>query len=208
MRHFVLLLTFLGGAAMIVWGSALWGYNPLWPLWVVAGLAMIAAAIVNIRRKGRQIREDLNAGKDVIARWQLSQDDLNAFHPVDRARAGPRFANRNIVSIPKTAPPEGVPVILGKLNWLIGTRLYHSVPGGPLLCSVAMFGGDPGFIEAATVTRSSGAGYHMTLARLPVPIHARQAGQEAYASLAAQVPTPNSELLQRNFPGYLQSLPR
>lgn len=208
MRHLVLFLTFLGGVGMIVWGSALWGYNPLWPLWVVAGLAMIVGVIVNIRRKGRQIREDLNAGKDVIARWQLSQADLDAFHPVDRARSGGRIANRNIVGIPKTAPPEGVPVILGQLKWLVGTRLYNAVPGGPLLCSVAMFGGDPGFIETAAVQRSSGAGYFMIVARLPVPIHARQAGLEAYARLAAQVPTPNVKLLQRHFPGYLQSLPR
>ena len=108
MRHLVLFLAFLGGAAMIVWGATLRGYDPLWPLWVVAGFAVIAAAIVSIRRKGRQLREDLIAGKDVIARWQLSQADLTAFHAVDRERAAAGSAYRNILSIPKTAPPEGV----------------------------------------------------------------------------------------------------
>lgn len=208
MRHLVLFLSFLGGAALIAWGFTLWGYDPLWPLWVVAGFAVIAAVIVSIRRKGREIREDLIAGKDIIARWQLSQADLNAFHAVDRGRAAAGRAYRNIISIPKTAPPEGVPIILGMQNWLIGTRLYHSMPGGTLKCNVAFFDGDPGCIEVATVERSSGAGYFMTVSRLPVPVHARPAGQTAAAALARQVPTPNFERLQRSFPDYLRSLPR
>lgn len=208
MRHFPLFLAFLGGAALISWGFVLWGYDPLWPLRVAAGVAVIAAAIVSIRRKGRQIRDELIAGKDVIARWQLSQADLSAFHALDGARARTGRAYRNLLSIPKTAPPEGVPIILGKSNWLIGTRLYYSMPGGALKCNVAMVEGDPGYIEVATVERSSGAGHFMTLARLPVPIQARPAGLAAAAALARQVPAPNFERLQRSFPDYLQSLPR
>ena len=207
MRHLVLFLAFLGGAAMIVWGATLRGYDPLWPLWVVAGFAVIAAAIVSIRRKGRQLREDLIAGKDVIARWQLSQADLTAFHAVDRERAAAGSAYRNILSIPKTAPPEGVPIILGQRDWLIGTRLYYSLPGGTLKCSVVMLDGDPGYIEVATVERSSGAGWFMSLARLPVPMHARPVAQAAAAALAARVHPQNFERLQRSFPGYLRSLP-
>ena len=102
MRHLVLFLAFLGGAAMIVWGATLWGYDPLWPLWVVAGFAVIAAAIVSIRRKGRQLREDLIAGKDVIARWQLSQADLTAFHAVDRARAGSGDSAQRRLVVPRS----------------------------------------------------------------------------------------------------------
>lgn len=209
MRHLVLFLAFLGGAAMIVWGGSWWGRDPLAPLWVGAGLATIVAVIVSIRRKGRQIREELIAGKDVLARWQLSQADLTAFHAVDRERrAAGGIAYRNLLSIPKTAPPEGVPIILGKLNWMIGRRLYYSTPGGTLLCNVALVDGDPGYIEVATVERSSGAGWFMVLSRLPVPMHARQPAQAAAAALAARVPRPNFERLQRSFPGYLHSLPR
>jgi len=207
MRQFVLFMAFLGGAAMIVWGATLWGYDPLWPLWVVAGFAVIAAVIVSIRRKGRQLREDLIAGKDVIARWQLSQADLTAFHAVDRERAAGGSAYRNLLNIPKAAPPEGVPIIVGKRDWLIGTRLYHGRPGGTALCNVAVLDGDPGYIEMATVERSSGAGWFMVLLRLPVPIHARPAAQAAAAALAARVHPQNFERLQRSFPGYLRSLP-
>lgn len=207
MRQLVLFLAFLGGAALIFWGAVLWGYDPLWPLWVVAGLAMIAAVIVSIRRKGRQLRDDLFAGRDVIARWQLSQADLDAFHAVDRARAAAGRACRNFLHIPATAPPDGVPIILGKSDWLIGTRLYRSVPGGTLLCNVAMLDGDPGFIELATVERSSGAGHFILLSRLPVPAHARLAAQAAAAALAARVHPQNAARLQRSFPDYLRSLP-
>jgi hypothetical protein len=207
MRHLAIFLAFLGGAALIVRGAVLWGYDPLWPLWVIAGLSVIAGAIISIRRKGRELRADLIAGKDVIARWILSQADLAAFHAVDRERAAAGRAYRNLLNIPKTAPPEGVPIIIGKRNWLIGTRLYHSAPGGTLLCNVAMLDGDPGFIEVATVERSSGAGHFMILSRLPVPLHARQPARAAAAALAARVPRQNFGRLQRSFPDYLQSLP-
>jgi hypothetical protein len=154
---------------------------------VVAGLAVIAAVIVSIRRRGRQLREDLLAGKDVVARWQLSQADLDAFHAVDRKRAAAGMAYRNLLSIPRTAPPEGVAIILGKRNWLIGTRLFYTPGSGALLSNVAMVEGDPAYIEVAVLNRSSGAGYFMVVSRLPVPIHARPVAQAAAAALAKQV---------------------
>ena len=207
MRQLVLFLAFLFGASLIFWGAVQWGYDPLWPLWVVAGLAVIAATIISIRRKGRALRAALLAGEDVLARWLLSQADLDAFHAIDRERAASGRAYRNFLSVPETAPPEGVPIILGKRDWLIGTRLYRSTPGGTLLCNVAMIDGDPGYIEIATVERSSGAGHFMLLSRLPVPLHARQAAQAAAAALAARVHPQNFGRLQRSFPTYLRSLP-
>lgn len=211
MRQFVLFMSFLAGAALVFWGAVQWGYDPLWPLWVVAGLGVMAGTIVTVRRGGRQRREALLAGEDVLARWQLSQADLDAFHAVDTERKALGMAYRNFVNIPATAPPDGVPIIIGKREWLIGTRLYSGlsgVPGGPLLCNVAMIGGDPGYIEIATADRSSGAGHFMLLTRLPVPKHARSVAQAAAARIAARVHPQNAERLQRSFPDYLRSLPR
>ena len=208
MRQFVHFLAFLGGVALIFWGAVLWGYDPLWPLWVVAGLAVIAAVIVSVRRKGRELREALLAGEDVLGRWQLSQADLTAFRAVDRDRKAIGKAYHNFLSFPRTAPPEGVPIIVGKRDWLIGTRLYRgNPPVGTLFCSVVLFDGDPGYIEVAMVERSSGAGHFLLLLRLPVPIAARAAAQAVTAALAARVPRPNFERLQRSFPDYLLSLP-
>lgn len=208
MRQFALFLAFLGGAALIVRGAVLWGYAPLWPLWVVAGLAVIAATIVSIRRKGKELRQAMLASEDVHGRWQVSQADLTAFHALDREVTAINRKYSNHLSIPKTAPAEGVPIVLGKHDWLIGTRLYRgSPPVGTLFGSIVLVDGDPGYIEVAMPERSSGAGFFLILLRVPVPSSARAAAQAATDALAARVPRPNFERMQRTFPDYLRNMP-
>ena len=204
MRQFLLLLVFLAAGGLIYLGLDAWGSNDMmWPLWVAAGLALAIGAIVSIRRKGRQMREDLLAGKDVIARWQLSPADLAAFREVDRDRALDGKYFRNSLSIPKQAPPEGVPIVIGKDCWLIGRRLYPSgVSKVGLLANVAMIEGDPGYIEIAVLGMMKGPGFLLLLHRLPVPIGARAVAHTVAADLTASVPPSNHELLWHHYPEY------
>ncbi|MEA3011526.1 MAG: hypothetical protein QOD42_71 [Sphingomonadales bacterium] len=204
MPEFILLLVFFAGGYLIYLGVDAWGSNDMiWPLWVAAGLAVMTGAIVINRRMNRQICKDLLAGKDVIARWQLSPADFAAFQAVDRDRAldGKYFRNRLI--LPRRAPPEGVPIVIGKKSWLIGPRLYASgVAGVDLLANVAMIEGDPGYIEIALLSKIKGPDYLLVLHRLPVPIGARSAAGAAAAHLAAGVPPSNHALLWDYYPEY------
>ena len=168
---------------------------------------MMAYVVLTARSSLRRLQEDLLAGKDVIARWQVSQADLDAFRAIDRERAGMGAEYRNLLNFPKTVPPEGLPIIIGKRDWLIGDRLYRgSPPGGTLFCCIAQVDGDPGFIEFAKVSRSSGAGYFLTLSRLPVPISTRAAAKKAEDMLADALPPSNFERLKRSFPNYVSNV--
>ena len=171
------------------------------------GLALIIGAIVAIRRKGGQLREDLQAGRDVIARWQVSPSDLGAFHDLDRRRTDQDSDFANQLSLPDTAPPEGLSIIIGRQDWMIGDRLYRgSPPIGMLFANVATLDGDPGYIEVATLLPRQGTGYFLMLGRVPVPAGARSAARTAADHLAGRVPPSNHDLLARYFPDYVDGL--
>lgn len=175
MRFWLLVLVLIAGAAALLFGSG-WGMDdPVWLPLAAIGVAMMVYVIMAARSSLRRLEDDLRAGKDVIARWQVCQADLDAFLAIDRARGELGIEYHNFLNFPKTVPPEGFPVIIGKRDWLIGDRLYRgSPPGGDLFCCIMQDDGDPGFIEFAKVSRSSGAGYFLTLSRLPVPVAARE----------------------------------
>ena len=201
MRHFLLLIAFVLGAGLIVLGLA--SGDAFGLVRAAVGLALIVGAIVNIRRTGQRMREDLLAGTDVVARWQLSGADLVAFHTIDRQRAEIGRDHRNWLNIPDHAPPEGVPVIIGREHWLIGSRLYaQGAAIFGLLARVATLDGDPGYIEIACLGQKNGPGYLLILLRLPVSAAARPSAAAATAWLADRVPPQNQEVLQRWFPDY------
>ncbi len=207
MRFWLLVIVFIAGATALLFGSA-WGMDdPIWLPLAVIGVAMMVYVIITARSSLRRLRDDLHAGKDVIARWQAAQADLDAFLAIDRERGEMGAEYRNHLSFPKTVPPEGLPVIIGKRDWLIGDRLYRgSPPGGALFCCIVQVDGDPGFIEFATVSRSSGAGYFLTLSRLPVAISARATAKMAEDLFAGKVPPSNFERLKRSFPNYVSNV--
>jgi hypothetical protein len=208
MRQFVLCVAFAAGIALVVWGFSTEGSDGLlWLVWVAAGVALMAGVVISVRRRGRQMREDLLAGKDVVARWQLSSSDIAAFQPIEAERVAADKYSRNWLSIPGEAPIGGVPIVLGRRTWLIGNRLY---PMGAsyfgLLANVAMFEGDPGYIEVAVLGQKSGPGYLLLLLRLPVPAQARTVACAAAVDLDQSVPPSNRKLRQRWFPDYASSV--
>lgn len=208
MRVILLLLAFLiggwfafNGIAFALEGEAS-GY-----VRAALGLALIIGAIVAIRRKGGQLRDDLRAGRDVIARWQVSPSDLGAFHDLDRRRTDQDSDFCNQLSFPDTAPTEGLPIIIGRQDWMIGDRLYRgSPPVGMLFANVATLEGDPGYLEVAMLQPRNGPGYFLVLLRVPVPADARSAARMAADHLAASVPPSNHEQLARYFPDYVAGL--
>lgn len=207
MRFWLLVIVFIAGAAAVLVGSA-WGMDdPVWLPLALIGVATIVYVIKTARSSLRRLQDDLQAGNDVIARWQVSQADLDSFLVIDRERGAIGTEYRNLIKFPKTVPPEGLSVIVGKRDWLIGDRLYRGCPpGGTLFCCIVQIDGDPGFIEFATVSRSSGAGYFLTLSRLPVPISTRAVAKIAEDTLAGAVPPSNFERLKRSFPSYVSNV--
>jgi hypothetical protein len=205
-RQILLLVLFLAAGGSIVVGAVRWTDGNLGPLLVAIGTAGIVGAIVSIRRKGRRLRGDLLADKDVIARWQVSRDELAAFHRIDGERTAVNEEYRNALTIPEAAP-AGLPIIVGRNDWLIGARLYRgSPPMGILLCNVAMLEGSSDCIEVAMMTRRSASGWLLALLRLPVPAAARPAAWRVVDHLADRVRPRNRRRLERYFPDYLGSL--
>lgn len=201
MRYFLLLPAFLAGGVLIFVGiTTSRSGDPMWFVSLAAGLALVIGPVVSILKR-RWMREDLLAGRGVIARWQLSHADLVAFEEVDRHRASDGKDLNNWLRIPCGE------IVIGTRAWLIGDRLY---PWGArnfgVLANVFTFDGDPGYIEVAVLGTSDGQGWHLVLLRLPVPIGARPAARAAATHLAAHVRPSDRGALRRRFPDYAWSV--
>lgn len=207
LRQLVLLILFLLAGGAILVGLVLWDDGNVGPLLVAGGAVTIAGAIVSIRRKGRRLREDLLAGKGVISSWHVPQHDLAAFHLLDRERSAADEAYRNLLDIPESAPSQGLRIVIGRDDWLIGGRLYRgNPPMGILLCDVAIREGEPGWIEVAMMSRRSASGWLPVFLRLPVPAGALAAARRTADHLAGRVLPENRRNLDEYLPRHAESL--
>lgn len=169
-------------------------------------LAGVALMILPIRSliKDAGLSDDLRAGKDVIARWQVPFADLLAFVELDAQRASQGTDFHNRLRIRNREPGEGISITIGRKGWLIGDRLYRCGPRSfGVFANVFGFEGDPGYIEIAALEMREDRRWYLALARIPVPVTARKDARRVIASLSAELRRSDHLTFRDLFPEYI-----
>jgi hypothetical protein len=198
------LLVIAAGIGLFVYGGTMPGYDDTALYLVIAGAALVPIGIVMlvfaIRRRRRAAYAAALAATDAVARWQIYPSDMVAFREIDAARAGRRWSLKNFLKLPRSVPPEGIPVVVGQTWLLVGDRYYDlglgsfGKPG-----EVNWHEGAPGFIESHGFIPGQTGVRNIIVARILVPASAREQGLRAFRHFEAQVNPHEHEQMRRHF---------
>jgi hypothetical protein len=198
------LLIIAAGIGLFAYGGTMPGYDDTALYVVIAGAALVPIGIVllilAIRRRRRAAYAAALAAPDAIARWQIYPSDLAAFREIDAARARRRWSLKNFLKLPRSVPPEGIPVVVGQTWLLVGDRYFDlglgsfGKPG-----EVTWHDGAPGFIESHGFIPGQTGVRNIIVARILVPASAREQGLRAFRHFEAQVVPHERESMRRHF---------
>lgn len=166
----------LSSAASVAWG--IWSMRTVGET-TAHGVAIGAGTAVGILSLGMlylmartwRLALALSRGKNQIARWIVSVDDVATFVASDAARdaLGPEYVND--WKPPKKIPPEGLEVVFGQDLVIVGDRYFGLVNTGMFTFEgVQILPGNPLVIEFGTVSTTGSDDIDTSRACLRIPI--------------------------------------
>lgn len=181
-----------------------------WQLAKGAGLVLsVAGPMLAIRawlvhRRRSELREDIG----ILARWRVGLPDWAAFRRRDAARDDLFHSLRNRLRLPDELPPEGMDLRVGVDAMLIGDVCYGLgvgwQPAGSRLIEVGWVEGAPGMLEFVGYIYRRG-GSKLTVARVPVPDHARAEAQRPLDHFEQMLDPRRRERIRESFEFHFQA---
>lgn len=176
--------------------------DPLAMVFVVGGAGLVLfGLILVVALVRRHFRREYTAALDAadpIARWRVSQRDLDAFRRIDAGRRRRLWSLKNFLKLPADVAEGGLPIVIGERSLLVGQKYTSEIETYGTLGEADWHEGDPGFIELGFMLKLS-KGETILVLRLPVPDAAREEAAKGLAHLRSLIGPGDRERIHHQY---------